>query len=605
MADQKKIQRPLLFVNKNAKNLGSRSDEEAFAIGSHVSGNYTKWEKVRRLRKELGNILGPYLAYHQEGPKALVWRVGPSPRAIANASEEHEKSNTSDTRHTTLKANSLILNGPLEARKTGQEDTKNSIRPSRTTEHHALESLQRAQPSPLSLVQRGNSDPFGAAALPITPLRSQLITIRANMYIDVVWPTEVSVAARKPALQAWRSEIRGIIGDEARMHAMFAVSLSSKSMRFPDSDTSSKEKTQALIHRDQAAKLIRRTILQNRRGLGSTLLQPIWQLAQAEFLAMNYQACLIHFKAVKNIIDDMGGINMLPWHTRKLLICWDLIISQALLKPLFFPVESWHPGSADSILSPVEKAELALSPHMVVPLDEEVPPSTVGLVRLWRELLAVRELAHGLQNEQRKTEILYWGQIRESALGALILSQRIHLSQAAAIEGDSRSPTAARRALESAASLTIEYCQDAIHSARSAEMTVLISLLHVKRMKESLLVGKSTMYPRLVLWILCFAAIAEEIIAERRGADYARWHSPRFIAMADSLGLWSWQQVLEVMMSFMYQRGILDRYLEALFEKADWLLGSEEDVDLHRWLPGLDLDGETSVENTLVCEYIL
>jgi hypothetical protein len=456
MNDPQDFRGNFLFVNKNATNLKSRSPDEAFTISSHVFGRYARWRKVARVK-----------------PRRVTYLAQPrSPRNLPNSNDvDEERDHTSkatakgvsgvrhDERRTTIPRSRT---GPVPISSTtrsatrrpsqpsawgktketdapqgfaGSESTRAldlsalSVRSTRAGMERHSELLNRSLQSSLrSPLQKGNSDPFSAAVLPITPFMAFLINVWQGIYLETVWPIDAGAAWRTPALLSWQNDCRDVIGNKARLHALLTWTLMLQISSLPESSNRAKLLLQFFTHKNRCLESLRRDLSQGATNLA--MVPVLWHLTGAEFYSGELNTAMIHFTALKTIVESCGGLQALPWAMQKLVIVADMTLSPVRMEPLLFSVEQWDPGSILPKLSHAEAQTLTCSPHLTGSLHVELPESIADIFGYYRELLAVYELVETMPGGFRRTELLCWAQLRQYALNSRVTKRRIDIAAA-------------------------------------------------------------------------------------------------------------------------------------------------------------------------------
>jgi Fungal specific transcription factor domain len=425
------------------------------------------------------------------------------------------------------------------------------------------------------MVQKGNSDPFDTATVPIDPINNSLMKLWQAVYLEAAWPIEASANSRMPALAAWSDESKDIIADEACLHALLACALSLMAISAP-MDQSSVAALGVLEHKTKSIVVTRRNMLNAKADVG--LARTVFLLGAIEFYSRDMTAALTHFNGLTQLVKSLGGLAALPWTLRNLIIVADLALSQVLLKPPFLPVQDWDPGPFFNAckLAEVEVRQFEQSPHMTVPLHAEIPEEIRDIFLNFRELLAAEELAKGLADEAKQTNIYRWTHMRLFALTSHITTRRIAL----ATQDQTTLNMAARLALGACAWPAVNYCQQLIFHEKGAETNAYIPFKLIQASAENLLnlaTAAEFACHHFLLWVFFVGAVVEEIISQKRSQN-DRWHSKRLILMSRKLELLSWVDVREVLTQFLYQRRPLDRYLLAIMVKSETFLDGEESI---------------------------
>ena len=114
------------------------------------------------------------------GLKIISWRLGPAPRFYSADQRSPEY------RHA--------------------EEQRTNNRPP----------VPQYPPNPFTPLQKGNSDPFSAASIEITPKVNELL-LWQGVYLETVWPREAPAP-----LTLWKNEGQQIISSKIRFYALLA-----------------------------------------------------------------------------------------------------------------------------------------------------------------------------------------------------------------------------------------------------------------------------------------------------------------------------------------------------------------------------------------------
>ena len=422
-------------------------------------------------------------------------------------------------------------------------------------------------PSPRTVLQKGNSDPFSAAVLPITSSMSFLINVWQGIYLETVWPVDAGAASRTPALVSWQNDCRETIANRARLHGLLIWTLMLQTSSLPDSPNRSKLFLEYFVHKKHCLEALRWDLSEGESHLN--LVPVLWHLTGSEFYAGDVNAAAVHFNALKAVVESCGGLRALPWAMQKLVIVADMTLSQVKMEPLLFSVEQWDPGSILPKLSHAEAEVLALSPHLIGNSHYELPESITDIFRDYRELLALYELVDAIPNDFRRTELLCWAQLRQYALNSRVTKRRIDI--AAAPRGTEN------RASELCACVAVDYFQQLIWHTRHKARTDHIPFHHPRPSFDDLLPNKDLVSPHLTPWIYFLAATVEQIDCCHDKQKETK-HAHRFFALMKKFGLRSAQDLRCIFNDFLYHSETLDRYLVALLVRAEQTPSDTEEV---------------------------
>jgi hypothetical protein len=595
MDDPEVFQGKFLFVNKNATNLKSRSSDEAFTIGSHVFGRYARWRKIARVKpRQVTHFVQPRLPRIPPNSND----VDDEKNHISKAAAKRVTGVRNDEKRTTIPRSRTdsapcssttrsVMRRPPESSTLGRNreaevpqgsagsDSKHTLNPSalsvrstraRIEQYSELlnRSLQSSLRSPL---QKGNSDPFSAAVLPITPFMALLINVWQGVYLETVWPIDAGAAWRVPALLSWQNDCRDMIANKARLHGLLTWTLMLQIRSLPESPNRAELLLQFLSHKNKCLESLRRDLSQGANNL--SMVPVLWHLTGAEFYSGDLNTATVHFTALKAMVESCGGLQALPWALRTLVVVADMTLSQVKMEHPLFSTDQWDPGSIFAKLSNAEAQTLARSPHLTGNPHLELPESVTDIFRDYQELLAVYELVEAIPNGARRTELLCWAQRRQYALNSRVTKRRIDIT-AAPIAKE-------QRTTELCTCVAVDYFQQLIWRTRHKARTKHVPFHHPRPSFDDLLPNKGLVSPHLSLWIYLLAATVEQIDdcrSQRKGTG----HAHRFFALTRKFGLRLAQDLRRIFNDFLYHSETLDPYLIALLAKAEEPLRGTEEV---------------------------
>lgn len=171
----------VLFVNRDATNVLRRDQVEAFAVNSHIASTYRHWFRNGRI----GQVLSTENAL----------RVTNADEVARNCEKYKDDASghylASPYEKPGLKQDTKSLRKVAVRRGTGFHTLLRSSESSKSSRHIPQKRLERnivpqkrprSIPSPQALIDSGNSDPFSAAATPMTPFHIELINNWQHRY---------------------------------------------------------------------------------------------------------------------------------------------------------------------------------------------------------------------------------------------------------------------------------------------------------------------------------------------------------------------------------------------------------------------------------------
>jgi hypothetical protein len=205
-------------------------------------------------------------------------------------------------------------------------------------------------------MQHGNSDPFSASSVQITPFNNYLITTWQTIFNQTVYPREV--LSKVPMTS---SESADMLACPERMHFLLTWALSLQLSAMPASQTKSKLEVKNLTHKSAGMNLLKKNLPTMAK---LTAIRAVWHLLGAEFYSGNTAAASTHFRAMVHMVQSIGGLKSLPWELRKLIVVSDMTLSGMLGTRSAFDVvcvisRSFHPDVETLTLVKPAKANSA------------------------------------------------------------------------------------------------------------------------------------------------------------------------------------------------------------------------------------------------------
>ena len=198
-------------------------------------------------------------------------------------------------------------------------------------------------PSPGSVLDEKDLDPFNSAAIPVTPLVKWSIEHWERIYVFTLVQPMTSAAVNLPALHAWNQEIKRIIGEEMILHGAYAGALGYLLTHSNVAGRYKKLREQYLFHSGQCVSLIQRKLIAGH--VSERTILAVWFAGCSSFAELDMKTCRMHFQGAKQLTDFLGGLQALrSWSLKVLLIVMDLIAAGIVLERTYFPVATWGTG---------------------------------------------------------------------------------------------------------------------------------------------------------------------------------------------------------------------------------------------------------------------
>jgi hypothetical protein len=630
---------PFLFVNKNATNLRSRQKDEVFAVRSHAM------QIARRSRK-------PSKA---EGSKPLIEKA-PGEVNLARSEEVEEPSQGQSTGPTERRAigqaqpslGSTVSRTPVsEPRPTNSRSSSTRLQTAR------ISSAARSQPraaatqvttttpvlaqllvsivahtmgsGPSTPLGISSSDPFSAAALPISSFFNSLLQFWRLAYMSNFWPSAIYLDPMHEIPQLVDDWIRtAVTSNPAMLHGLFAGTLSFITNYLPASAATPVLWARGMHHHGKCLEFTRSRLAM--QGVsGEEALGMIHQSTTFSFHCGDFDASSVHRVASARILNTLEhGLESVHPVLKSLLIICDTLIATHKPKRPSLDVEFWAPGSwhdEDSLrpfdasfdFDPSDYTQsdrdlLFFTEPVYGPESEDITVQIQGLVSLQREALCACDLAARLTASEGVASadpIYSWLALRHYALVCHCASLYMDMMECEPDPHTIPLSLHLRTVLPSCILLATTYsfqlimrcnmeshCMSYIpfHHLRS-RLTLMMTLMGEARrmLSEDML-----RVPTETLLFLFFAgAVAEEIneqLLRFSSADpsqygaapatpapanllHMRWFSVHFSMVLQRLGIADWEAAQDVLGKFVYDERTMDRHVQVLVGKRSEFLG--------------------------------
>lgn len=402
-----------IFIVKNTENFHQKDRRQSDIIASHVSGPYKRWHRLERLRRpRKGNHIPK-----SDSSQPPVTQPGPrDPDTVTYSSSNYttvvgpiNESSQHLDRHTSLRESK---SDPEES---NQAAASTKVSRCQTRKGDPGSKKVVYNPAPTTILQKGNSEPFSATAIPLTPETVDFFYFVKVWRQKIIWPSETKIRGSRGPLEAanWASH-RETISEPSSMHSLLAYGWSWRALLEPDRAALYKEK--ATQHSIRGIHDLRLFISSNppAEHLGPAL-EATMYLGCFEAHRDNMPNVILHRSASKRIIDLMGGLNALSWYHQEIVIhAFSHLNGCTKAHPLVLPQEI-DPGSL--ALQPWAKEYLKDRDLTIA--AESIGKSTLDrLLADLRELIAVEDVKVKFATRRSKEvdQIFRWAHRRRYAI---------------------------------------------------------------------------------------------------------------------------------------------------------------------------------------------
>jgi hypothetical protein len=263
------------------------------------------------------------------------------------------------------------------------------------------------------MLNQGNSDPFNASTLHITPVASELLHLASDFYVFWAWHVTVSKGFLQNAKTDWLADIQKSLSHDTHLHAMLAAGAYVKERSF-SSLNSAHVQQRAVLHKTHAISCLRRDLSKAEVSAANAVLITILRLLALEFYSGNYHAAALHHRVAREFIQK----HKFPgWHDAATFSIADVWIATALLRRPLASSADWDPGPwSDQAAS----SSLILGPLLPSNVHHSIPLLLQATFQDIREVVAVKQQLKNVA-ECFKLPVVSWIDTRTAALKGRLL----------------------------------------------------------------------------------------------------------------------------------------------------------------------------------------
>lgn len=478
--------------------------------------------------------------------------------------------------------------------------------------------------APSTPLGTGPSDPFSAAAVPISTFFNSLLQFWRIGYMANLWPAAIYMDPNHEVPQLVDGWIRDVVTtNPAMLHGLFACTLSYITSYLPASEATPVLWARGMHHHGKCLEFTRSRLAMPNVS-GEEALGMIHQSTTFSFHCGDFDASSVHRVASARILDTLeNGLESVHPVLKSLLVICDTLIATHKPKRPSLDVESWAPGSwhDEDMLRPYDD-EFEFDPSDYTQSDREVLLFTEpvygsesgditiqvqGLINLQREALCACEVAAQLtisEDIASADPIYHWLAFRHYALASRCANLYMDM-----VENEPEPHTAPlalhlHGVFPSCILLATSYtfqlimrCSMGGHSLAYIpfnhlrnRLTLMMTLMGEGRrmqLQEMMRIPTETL-----LFLFFGGAVAEEIMEQQvrslsvESGQYAtlsstaapanllhlRWFSVHFSMVLQRLGIVDWQAAQDVLRKFVYDKRTMDRHVQVLVAKRSEFL---------------------------------
>ena len=504
--------KPLLFINQRE---AIPTREQVATLRSYVHGAHRRWAKKSRLK-----------ATHK-----------PSPRGSSKTDEDAVASSLASSIHI---------------------DTGNS-QPIYRLDLLGATSAHVSSP----IFWKGNSDPFAAAVVPITPEKHSMIQRAQQFQVFTLYLLGASASFREQWDGDMRRSTKEAVSERASMHTILAAGC----YVLARSGNQEQMLRLALEHKTESIKSVR-LALQNNPSANVTY--PVFNLIALDFVSGNYTAARQHMHALRQILTSRyldKSRDVLFARSLMTLNISDVWIAYSSCLRTQVPISEWDRGR--DAHPPIEhgprpgdyQKRLARSILEPVLKDDFYPDLIDGLSRA----SLLKKMASSMPDLNEQERLVIWLHLRFAALSGWVLNRLMD-----ALDDNLTNPSLAlmrpQQLLSAALSLAImghlhlEFARFP-YPGNQAKMFALFEPV-LKNLHEHHAEWTASLDPRLLLWLFFMSTLNNELLPPAFGHTQQQdhggnWSLEMLHQAIEHLGISidDWEGIRSFLQDFPYHTG--------------------------------------------------
>ncbi|KAI1612830.1 hypothetical protein EDD36DRAFT_487883 [Exophiala viscosa] len=559
-----------LFINKKIEDIGKKDAEEVSVIRSHVHGEHRRWRRQARIK-----ALKRDTKYPRCWPQTCGTLSGPATKPASPTQTDRRSTAHPTERPNQRESDSNRRGGPAPApfhkSRTPTDNISKNLEKSapprrqspatspslaRASLSRPLRSSQNHLPGPSSLLGSGSSDPFSAAALPITALKHDLINFWQYRFLRAVCPSGDNPGWMERTKVMWLEEIRAALAIEVQLHGLFAGALVFMIQGMSLSQERRQVASLAIQHKVSCLRSLRDAMTQPK--LRFQVLKGMYIASTMHFFAGEIIEADLHAKAIAALVKQVGRLGRLDRLLTFQLVILDMNLAYVFLQRPRLATSDWEPGSwAEQQFAGFHKhsqapASIRMSTHPYLQSHRE----TLYAKHLVQQIAQVNSISGKLtQTATRLSEdIQGWIRVRRFALSSQCLSLYFDIGQQIPSQQNATTQSIMAIDLQQCLCLGLEYCKRIIFLNSWEQVNVEIQFAHLRHPLARILdrmadVGTLEKHVEILFFLFFVGAVGEELglIGPMEAASAAansptRWFSKHMAIMAVRLGLLEFEE---------------------------------------------------------------
>jgi hypothetical protein len=424
---------------------------------------------------------------------------------------------------------------------------------------------------PSTALQKGNSDPFNAAAVPIDPRTHHVLLFYRDCLLPALHAFESNSTPKVQGMRSWQESVSAL-HEECTAYSFLARSaLVMSAADAPES----KLALQAMAWKVKASAILRADLARGGSQDERQIHRSICYLLITELMARNTAGAAVHAKMLSSLMRQYQKTRPLDLRLLYRAIYNDTQRASMSLSRPAFDYETWIPQQFGPIWQSARSHLPPLQPTVVSGVDPSIEDEKLrAIFVLFRELL---EWVVMITVDPSKANALTWTFLTSRTTTGQARLVDYYLDQISLVKSldDVRyhTPTKVHASLAAQSSAWISVCiaLAALYWTRAISKNENIAVGRTStgavgtiyeagpailaEIKSALTASDETLeskHDKSRLWVSYVGAMAEQSNTKGRLDADKSWFNVRFARQAQAMGLFTWNEVKEALTGFLY-----------------------------------------------------
>jgi hypothetical protein len=425
-------------------------------------------------------------------------------------------------------------------------------------------------PTPTAYLNGGAGDPFFSSAVRMDAFTHGLIQYYNGVLLPALYAREGGGVRIKNS-----TELQKFLSDGGEMFAILAMSSShQESLRratgTPDWQLAPRERT-SLYYKIKTIQTIQKNLTAAPHDIQQSVIRAMSRLSYAESVSGNFQAQLVHQRAMYRLIDMRGGLDTIdePWPES--IIMTDIKSSIVMLGQPYFAL-TWSPPDLprETARKIIPRSNAELMSLGIRLFDPSLPSSTVFHPAVNAIFHDLRQVVHMAEYAGSHINSMEWSELKWMTVKTLAVEHRLlSLAYDPVLQSETPDP----RIQSCVRIATIIYTNITLLNNIPIEILRYLVPQLKYAFSQTDLNAFWAPFADILLWVLCIGAHLAETTPDEE------WFLEHMTRTAEFLLIREWTEVSSLLRGFFYLKRMHEAPLERMWRKVQMKMdaGKAED----------------------------